>query len=94
MEKYKYSLAVCDEVLQYYTVVLCLYDRLRLYSWWLLIYSKRSLEQVAGSVFLYLKIFGEADRLSQQISIGISLYRLDDIRINNSIEQLITPYIV
>jgi hypothetical protein len=80
-----------NEVLRYLTVVL-LYDRLRLYSWWLRIYSKRSLECVAGSVFLYLKIFGEADRLSQQILIGISLY--DDIRINNSIAQLIIPYIV
>jgi hypothetical protein len=30
-------------------------------------YSTCSLEQVAGSMFLYLKLFGEADRLSQQI---------------------------
>jgi hypothetical protein len=61
----------------------------------------RSLEQVAGSMFLYLKLFGEPDRLSQQIknffkraTIGSSLYLLIDIRLNNSIEKLISPYIV
>jgi len=58
------STAVDDEVLQYYTVVLRLYDRLRLYSWVTHLQRTRSLERVAGSMFHYLKIFGEVDRLS------------------------------